>query len=71
MASRSRTLFKRKRTGKIIFVTMYREEMLFKKALEAGAKGYVLKDSATTDIISCLNAVAADQTIPARNLRPI
>lgn len=44
---------------KIILVTMYREEKLFMKALEAGVQGYVLKDSAATDIISCLNAVVA------------
>src|SRR5882672_10966621 len=43
---------------KIILVTMYREEKLFKKALEAGVKGYVLKDSAASDIISCIKAVA-------------
>jgi len=53
---------------KIIFVTMYREEKLFKKALEAGVKGYVLKDSAVTDIISCLNAVAAGQNYTSPEL---
>jgi DNA-binding NarL/FixJ family response regulator len=46
---------------KIILVTMYREQKLFKKALEAGVKGYVLKDSAASDIISCIKAVAAGQ----------
>ena len=45
----------------IIFVTMFREERLFTKALEAGVKGYVLKDSAATDIVSCIKAVAAGQ----------
>ena len=45
----------------IIFVTMFREEKLFNKALEAGVKGYVLKDSAATDIVSCIKAVAAGQ----------
>ena len=53
---------------KIIFVTMYREERLFKKALDAGAKGFVLKDSTTTDIISCLNAVAAGQNYASPEL---
>jgi DNA-binding NarL/FixJ family response regulator len=43
---------------KIILVTMYREERLFKEAVIAGIKGYVLKDSAATDIISCIKAVA-------------
>jgi DNA-binding NarL/FixJ family response regulator len=46
---------------KIILVTMYREERLFKEAVIAGIKGYVLKDSAATDIISCIKAVAEGQ----------
>jgi DNA-binding NarL/FixJ family response regulator len=45
----------------IVFVTMFREEKLFTKALEAGVKGYVLKDSAAADIVSCIKAVAAGQ----------
>jgi len=45
----------------IIFLTMYREERLLNRALELGAKGYVLKDSAATDIVSCIRAVAAGQ----------
>jgi DNA-binding NarL/FixJ family response regulator len=53
---------------KVVLVTMYREEKLFKKALEAGVKGYVLKDSATTDIISCLNAVAEGQSYTSPEL---
>lgn len=48
-------------TVRIIFVTMYREEDLFKQAVEAGVRGYVLKDSAVTDIVSCIKAVAADK----------
>jgi DNA-binding NarL/FixJ family response regulator len=44
---------------KIIFLTMYREQKMFDRAIEVGAKGYVLKESAAHDIVSCLNAVAA------------
>jgi len=53
---------------KVILVTMYREEKLFKKALEAGVKGYVLKDSAASDIISCIKAVAAGQNYTSPEL---
>jgi len=53
---------------KIVLVTMYREEKLFKRALEAGVKGYVLKDSAAIDIISCLNAVAAGKNYTSPEL---
>jgi len=52
----------------IILVTMYREQKLFAQALEAGVKGYVLKDSAATDIISCVKAVAAGQNYASPEL---
>lgn len=51
----------------IIFLTVYREERFFNHALELGVRGYVLKDSAVTDIVSGIHAVAAGQyfTSPA------
>ena len=52
----------------VILVTMYREEKLFRKALESGVKGYVLKDSAASDIISCIRAVAAGQNFTSPEL---
>lgn len=42
---------------KVIFLTMYGEEDIFEEAMNLGAKGYVLKDSAVTDIIDCVTAV--------------
>jgi DNA-binding NarL/FixJ family response regulator len=45
----------------IVFLTVYREEKIFSRALEVGAKGYVLKDSAATDIVSCIRAVGAGE----------
>lgn len=45
----------------VILLTMYREDKLFRKALDAGVKGYVLKDSMVTDIVGCVRAVAAGQ----------
>src|SRR5262245_46907596 len=44
---------------KIIFLTVYREETFFDEALDLGAKGYVLKDSAVTEITGSIRAVAA------------
>ena len=38
---------------------MHSEEELFRAAMDLGIKGYVLKDSAGTDILSCLRSVAA------------
>lgn len=52
----------------VILVTMYCEQKLFTEALEAGVKGYVLKDSAATEIISCIKAVAAGQSYTSPEL---
>jgi len=45
----------------IIFLTMYREEDMFAEAMDLGAKGYVLKESAAADILQSLHAVAGGQ----------
>ncbi len=45
----------------IIFLTIHSEEALFHHALDLGAKGYVLKDSAADDIVSAIKAVVAGQ----------
>ena len=42
----------------VIFLTIHREEELFQAAIDMGVKGYVLKDSATTDIIAGIKTVA-------------
>jgi DNA-binding NarL/FixJ family response regulator len=57
----ARKLVGQKPPVEVVFVTMYREQKLFTQALEAGVKGYVLKDSAIIDIISCIRAVSAGQ----------
>ena len=41
----------------VVLLTMHNEEAMFTKALSLGVRGYVLKDSATTDILNCLHAV--------------
>jgi DNA-binding NarL/FixJ family response regulator len=45
----------------IIFLTFHSEENYLNEALELGAKGYLLKDSAITDIVACLRAVTSGQ----------
>lgn len=42
----------------IIILTMYKEERFFNAALDAGVKGYVIKDSAITDITEAVRAAA-------------
>lgn len=45
----------------VVFLTMYNEEAMFNRAIMLNVKGYVLKDSAATDIVNCLDAVVAGQ----------
>lgn len=56
-----------KLSAAVIFLTIHREEDLFNESLDLGAQGYVLKDSAATDIVAGIKAVAAGQhyTSPA------
>jgi DNA-binding NarL/FixJ family response regulator len=51
----------------MIFLTMHCGEEFLKKALDLDVRGYVMKDSAVTDIVSCINAVISGQhfTSPA------
>ncbi len=46
----------------IIFLTMHSKEEIFYAALDLGVKGYVLKDSAISDIVASVKAVAAGQS---------
>ncbi|MFO1499266.1 MAG: response regulator transcription factor [Verrucomicrobiota bacterium] len=45
----------------IVILTMFKEEDLFNEAMDLGAKGYVLKENTVSDIIACLQSVAAGQ----------
>jgi DNA-binding NarL/FixJ family response regulator len=55
----TREIQKLKLRSRVVFMTMHNEEDLFNKALDAGAVGYVLKESAVTDILDSIHAVAA------------
>jgi len=46
---------------KVIFLTMHSEEELFNEAMDLGAHGYLLKDSAVTEIVEAIKRVAAGQ----------
>ena len=53
-----RELRDKKSKTKIIFLTLFREEDIFNEAMDLGVEGYVLKESASNDIIECINQVA-------------
>jgi DNA-binding NarL/FixJ family response regulator len=46
----------------IIFLTMHKSEAAFNLALDLGVKGYIIKDGAASEVISCIKAVAAGQS---------
>lgn len=66
----AREVIRQKLPVEIIFLTIHREEELFQAALDLGVKGYVLKDSAMTDIIAGIKAVAAGQPYLSPALSP-
>jgi DNA-binding NarL/FixJ family response regulator len=45
----------------VIFLTMHKAEDMFNAAMDIGVKGYVLKDSAVTDIVGSIKAVMDGQ----------
>jgi len=53
----ARELRQRKSETEVIFLTMYKEEDLFNEAMDVGARGYVLKDSAVNDILNAIRTV--------------
>lgn len=58
----AQALRKQQRDIAIIFLTVHREEGFLKKALDLGALGYILKDSAITDIVTGIKAVQQGQS---------
>ncbi len=45
----------------IIFLTLHSEEDLFHEAMDWGAKGYILKESAVTEIVNGIKSVVSGQ----------
>ena len=54
----------------LIFLTMHKDEHYLQAALDLGIKGYVLKDSAIVEIVSCIKAVVAGQEYVSPALTP-
>jgi DNA-binding NarL/FixJ family response regulator len=43
----------------VVFLTMHKDEAMFNAAMDLGVEGYILKDSAVTDITGCIKSVLA------------
>jgi len=57
----AREVFENDLETEIIFLTINNDEVMFNEAIEIGAKGYVLKQSALKDIVNCIKTVAKSQ----------
>lgn len=65
----------------VVMLTMYRSGDMFRRALDLGVKGYVLKDGALNEIVACLHMVGAgrayispalsSELIERRDLSPV
>lgn len=45
-----------------VFLTMHKDEAAFNAALDAGVRGFVVKDGAANEIVGCIKSVAAGQS---------
>jgi DNA-binding NarL/FixJ family response regulator len=52
-----------------VFVTVHAEAMFVEAGLEAGALGYVLKDSAGDDLVPAIRAALSGRQYVSRELR--
>jgi DNA-binding NarL/FixJ family response regulator len=57
----ARQLRVRRLPTEILFLTIHNEQDLFQAAMDIGAKGYLIKDIAVTEIVKALRAVASGE----------
>jgi DNA-binding NarL/FixJ family response regulator len=57
----ARELQNRRSKTAIVFLTMHKDEEMFNAAMDLGVGGFILKDSAVTEIIDCLKTVLKGQ----------
>jgi two-component system, NarL family, response regulator NreC len=58
----TRQIVKRSQTVRVLILSMHSDEAYITQALQAGAKGYLLKDSADSDLIRAVTDVAAGRS---------
>jgi DNA-binding NarL/FixJ family response regulator len=56
-------------TAKIVFLTMHQDLTYVTRALEAGASGYVLKHSASDELVTAIQRALRGETFVSRQLR--
>src|SRR5271170_7807307 len=58
----AREIARQKLEVKIIFLTFHADEDLFRTAMDLGSLGYILKDSASQEIVAGVRAVASGRS---------
>lgn len=58
----ARRLREQRAAVEVVFLTMHDDEALLDAALDAGVKGFVVKDGAAGEIVGCVKAVAAGRS---------
>ena len=58
----TRQIVKRSQSARVLILSMHSDEAYITQALQAGAKGYLLKDSADSDLIRAVTDVAAGRS---------
>jgi DNA-binding NarL/FixJ family response regulator len=52
----------------VVMLTMHKEERLFNEAMNAGIRGFVLKENAASDLLGCIHAVVSGQSFISPSL---
>jgi DNA-binding NarL/FixJ family response regulator len=55
----------------ILFVTQHDSPQMMREALEAGARGYVVKSNAARDLLAAVDAVSQHRVFTALNVRNV
>lgn len=64
----ARKLHREKAETRIVVLTMYKDEDLFNAAMDAGVKGYILKENAGEDIVAALESAAQGELFLSASL---
>jgi DNA-binding NarL/FixJ family response regulator len=59
----SRRILQRQPNIGILMLSMHSEDTLVRQALDAGAKGYILKNAMDLDLVSAIKKIAAGNTV--------
>jgi len=64
----TRAILEANKNVAILMLSMHAEDAIVRQALKAGARGYILKSALDLDLAAAVKAVAAGDTVLARNL---